>query len=233
MARPSVVIRLSGMTLPGNCVPVTRIAQHAVVGGPDDAVGAAQPEREVAVQLGRRRQRLPRRVGEPVDGAVLLAAEEEQPVADDRPADGALEVAELEGRLGPVAVGVPRPRSSWARRTSRRGGRSGRCRCSWLVPLRVTTLTAAPLLRPTSAEKFDVWILTCSMKLRLTLLTCEPFEPESRFDVPSMVRLLVLPRLPLIDWPVTLRLRRERRADRSRWRPRRESATPAPGSCGR
>ena len=44
------------------------------------------------------------------------------------------------------------------------------------------------------------------MKLRLTLLTCEPLEPESRFDVPSMVRLFVLPRLPLIDWPVTLRL---------------------------
>ncbi len=68
-----------------------------------------------------------------------------------------------------------------------------------LVPLRVTTLMAAPLLRPTSAEKFEVWILTSSMKLRLTLLTCEPFDPESRFEVPSMVRLLVLVRLPLID----------------------------------
>jgi len=42
------------------------------------------------------------------------------------------------------------------------------------------------------------------MKLRLTLLICEPLDPESRFEVPSMVRLLVLPRLPLIDWPVTL-----------------------------
>ena len=63
---------------------------------------------------------------------------------------------------------------------------------------------AAPLLRPSSAEKLDVWIFTSSMKLRLTLLTCDPFEPESTLDVPSMVRLLVLVRLPLIDWPVTL-----------------------------
>ncbi len=75
-----------------------------------------------------------------------------------------------------------------------------------LVPLRVTTLICPPLLRPSSAEKFAVWILTCSMKLRLTLLTWLPFEPESRFDPPSTVRLFVLPRLPLIDWPVTLRL---------------------------
>ena len=44
------------------------------------------------------------------------------------------------------------------------------------------------------------------MKLRPTLFTWLPLEPESRFEPPSMVRLLVLPRLPLIDWPVMLRL---------------------------
>ncbi len=44
------------------------------------------------------------------------------------------------------------------------------------------------------------------MKLRLTLLIWLPFDPESRFDPPSTVRLLVLLRLPLIDWPVTDRL---------------------------
>ena len=107
-----------------------RVAQHAIVGGADDAVGAAQAEREVAVQFGRRRQRLQRRVGEAVDRAVLLAAEEEQLVAQDRPAERAFEVAELERRLGAVAVGVARREVVRRSRTSRRGSRSARCRGS-------------------------------------------------------------------------------------------------------
>ena len=74
------------------------------------------------------------------------------------------------------------------------------------LPLRVTTLMAAPELRPYSAEKFDVWILTSSMKSMPTLLIWLPLLPESRLLPPSTVRLFDSPRLPLIDWPVTLRL---------------------------
>ena len=70
------------------------------------SVSAAQSHREVSVEFGRRRQRLTRRVGEAVDRAVLLTAEEEQLVAHDRTAECPFEVAELERRLGLVAVGL-------------------------------------------------------------------------------------------------------------------------------
>ena len=73
-----------------------------------------------------------------------------------------------------------------------------------LVPLRVTTLIAAPLLRPSSAEKFEVWIFTCSMKLEADVVDLRAVRAGVEVEVPSMVRLLVLLRLPLIDWPVTL-----------------------------
>ncbi len=69
------------------------------------------------------------------------------------------------------------------------------------VPLLVTTLTEAPELRPLSAAKFDVWMATCSMKSIPTLLIMLPFDPESRLKPPSTVRLLLLPRLPLITVP--------------------------------
>ena len=65
---------------------------------------------------------------------------------------------------------------------------------------------AAPEFRPYSAEKFDAWILTWSMKSRPTLLIWLPFDPESRLKPPSTVRLLLLPRAPLITVPVVLRL---------------------------
>ena len=69
------------------------------------------------------------------------------------------------------------------------------------MPLLVTTFTAAPELRPLSAEKFEVWIATWSMKSIPTLLIMLPFEPESRLNPPSTVRLLLLPRFPLITVP--------------------------------
>ena len=92
----------------GELLSGRRITQHAIVGGADDVVGAAESEGKVARELGARRQGLPRRVREAVDDAVLLTAEEEELVAENRTTERALEVLELEVGLGPVAAGVAR-----------------------------------------------------------------------------------------------------------------------------
>ncbi len=68
-----------------------------------------------------------------------------------------------------------------------------------LLPLRVTTLIAAPELRPYSAEKFDVLMLTSSMKSMPTLLIWLLLLPESMLKPPSTVSRLALLRLPFTD----------------------------------
>jgi hypothetical protein len=68
-----------------------------------------------------------------------------------------------------------------------------------LLPLRVTTLMAAPELRPYSAEKLDVLMFTSSMKSIPTLLIWLLLLPESMLKPPSTVRRLALLRLPLTD----------------------------------
>jgi hypothetical protein len=71
-----------------------------------------------------------------------------------------------------------------------------------LLPLRVTTLMAAPELRPYSAEKLAVLMLTSSMKSMPTLLIWLLLLPESMLKPPSTVSRLALVRLPLMDWPM-------------------------------
>ncbi len=67
------------------------------------------------------------------------------------------------------------------------------------VPVRVTTLTAAPEFRPYSAEKLAVLIETSSMKSMPTLLIWLLFEPESMLKPPSTVSSVAFVRLPLIE----------------------------------
>src|SRR6266849_9156788 len=66
-------------------------------------------------------------------------------------------------------------------------------------PLRVTTLTEAPELRPYSAEKFDDLMATSRIKSMPTLLTWLAFEPESILKPPSTDRAFESGRLPLTD----------------------------------
>ena len=68
-----------------------------------------------------------------------------------------------------------------------------------LLPVRVTTLMFAPELRPYSAEKFAVLMLTWSMKSMPTLLIWLLLLPESMLKPPSTVSRLALDRLPLTD----------------------------------
>ena len=63
----------------------------------------------------------------------------------------------------------------------------------------MTTLIAAPELRPYSAEKFDVFTVTWSMKSMPTLLIWLLLLPASMFMPPSTVRRLALVRLPLTE----------------------------------
>src|SRR5260370_36312458 len=78
---------------------------------------------------------------------------------------------------------------------------------NWLPPLRVTTLTDAPLLRPYSAEKLEVLMETSWIKSMPTLLSWVEFEPESMLKPPSTEKLLPSARRPLTleavgDWAV-------------------------------
>src|ERR1700730_28557 len=66
-------------------------------------------------------------------------------------------------------------------------------------PLRVTTFTEAPELRPYSAEKFDDFTATSRIKSMPTLLTWLLFDPESRLKPPSTDREFESLRLPLTD----------------------------------
>ena len=94
------------MTLPGNGWPVDGIAKERVVGGADLPVGAAQPEREVAVQFGRVGSVC--RVGLVNRLIVRYCCRGRRTACSaDRPAEGALEVAEVERRLDLVAAWRP------------------------------------------------------------------------------------------------------------------------------
>ena len=73
---------------------------------------------------------------------------------------------------------------------------------------------AAPELRPYSAEKFAVLMLTSSMKSMPTLLIWLLLLPESMLKPPSTMRTFALPRLPLIG-VLMLRLVMMLRASRS------------------
>ena len=66
-------------------------------------------------------------------------------------------------------------------------------------PPRVTTLMAAPELRPYSAEKFDVLMLTSWIASMLTLLIWLLLLPESMLNPPSTVSRFALVRLPLME----------------------------------
>ena len=68
-----------------------------------------------------------------------------------------------------------------------------------LPPLRVTTLMEAPELRPYSAEKLEVLMLTSRMKSMPTLLIWLLLLPESMLKPPSTVSSAALPRLPLTE----------------------------------
>ena len=76
---------------------------------------------------------------------------------------------------------------------------------NWLVPPLVTMLKAGPEVRPYSAEKLEVAILTSWMKSGPTLLISEPLEPEAWLKAPSTVRLAESERLPLMTWLLELR----------------------------
>ena len=70
---------------------------------------------------------------------------------------------------------------------------------NWLLPLLVTTLIEAPELRPYSAEKFDVFSETWSIRSMPTLLIWLLFDPESMLNPPSTVSSCVFGRLPFTD----------------------------------
>src|SRR6266849_945567 len=74
-------------------------------------------------------------------------------------------------------------------------------------PLRVTTLTDEPELRPYSAEKLELLTETSWIKSMPTLLSWVEFEPESMLKPPSTEKLLPSARRPLmldavVDMPV-------------------------------
>src|SRR5918994_1923276 len=71
-----LAVGVSGDDAAGERLAAHRIAQHAIVGSADEPVGATEADREITIEFGRRRQRSQCGIGEPVDGAVLLPAEE-------------------------------------------------------------------------------------------------------------------------------------------------------------